>query len=475
MHSIAHILVSEQISVALNDCRLPLPVYAQAPTRTKDDLAIHSLRPHPLLTTLDLDDGEHVVAFVPSLSQVAVFNQAALALIQRLPLAEDAEAAEVYGALVRLVEMGLLVTTDSPALPCPAEPTTLVAWLHLTNACNLRCTYCYIEKNHEAMSLATAYQAIEASIAAALRHGYRELALKYAGGEPLLAFDTLVATHQYAQEQCAAAGLGLAATVLTNGTGLTAPRVARLRELGLNVTVSLDGATTSNDQQRPMCNGTGSTAAIMAGLERAHAGGIRPAVALTITSTSLAGVPALVQWLLERDLPFTLSFARDHTCGRSHRDLLADEAALIEGMRTIYATVAANPPSWSLLGALLDRTDLSHAHGQACAAGSHYLVIDHHGRIAACQMVQHMPVADIYHEDPLGAIRHDGRLPLGRHVDTKEGCRTCVWRYWCGGGCPLATLRATGRTDIQSPDCNIYKALYPDLLRLEGLRLLHQH
>jgi uncharacterized protein len=57
-------------------------------------------------------------------------------------------------------------------------------------------------------------------------------------------------------------------------------------------------------------------------------------------------------------------------------------------------------------------------------------------------------------------------------VEEKEGCRTCDWRYWCTGGCPLLTYRATGRSDIKSPNCNIYKALFPEALRLEALRLL---
>jgi uncharacterized protein len=30
----------------------------------------------------------------------------------------------------------------------------------------------------------------------------------------------------------------------------------------------------------------------------------------------------------------------------------------------------------------------------------------------------------------------------------------------------------TGRYNLKSPHCNIYKALYPEVLRLEGLRLL---
>jgi uncharacterized protein len=60
-------------------------------------------------------------------------------------------------------------------------------------------------------------------------------------------------------------------------------------------------------------------------------------------------------------------------------------------------------------------------------------------------------------------------------VDEKAECRTCTFRYRCAGGCPLETYRVTGRWDIKSPNCNIYKTLLPEALRLEGLRLMKVH
>ena len=57
-------------------------------------------------------------------------------------------------------------------------------------------------------------------------------------------------------------------------------------------------------------------------------------------------------------------------------------------------------------------------------------------------------------------------------VAQKEGCRDCSLRYRCAGGCPVETFRATGRWDVQSPNCGLYRALLPAALRLEGLRLM---
>jgi len=114
--------------------------------------------------------------------------------------------------------------------------------------------------------------------------------------------------------------------------------------------------------------------------------------------------------------------------------------ALMTGMRAAYAIIERNPPRWSLLGSLLDRADLSTPHRRTCAVGENYLVIDHHGRVAKCQMTIGQPVTTTAAADPLALIRADQVGVQNVPVDQKEGCRSCEWRYWCTGGCAIATL-----------------------------------
>ena len=99
-------------------------------------------------------------------------------------------------------------------------------------------------------------------------------------------------------------------------------------------------------------------------------------------------------------------------------------------------------------------------------------MIDQHGGLARCQMEIEKTLADVFAEDPLQVVRdvRDGFQNVP--VDSKEGCRDCEWRYWCAGGCSLLTFKLTGRSDVKSPNCNVYRSIYPDVLRLEGLRLL---
>jgi uncharacterized protein len=100
------------------------------------------------------------------------------------------------------------------------------------------------------------------------------------------------------------------------------------------------------------------------------------------------------------------------------------------------------------------------------------MVIDQRGGVAKCQMEIERPVTSVSAADPLGLIRADTIGVRNLPVQERQGCLDCAWQLWCAGGCPIATFRATGRYDVRSPNCGIYTTLYPEAMRLEGLRLL---
>lgn len=426
---------------------------------------------HPLLQMLPLAQ-DYKLAFVPSYGHVAVLDAEAAALVAQLPLGQRALRDDEAAALQQLAHAGLVGEQPTPHIPPPPAPTTLVAWLHLTSACNLRCGYCYVAQERVAMAPATAHRAVDAVLAAALRHGYRNVLLKYGGGEPLLQLPLLLEVQRRAQAAAQAQGVQLAGAVLSNGVLLDAAAAAQLAEAGLSLMVSLDGPPALHDAQRPTAGGKPSFAAARRGLHLARRAGVAVNVGITVTAANIAALPEFVALLLAEELPFSFSLYRQPVAGA---DLAADAEAIIAGMRRVYAVVAAQPPRWSVLGALLDRTHAGVAYQRSCAAGEHYMVVDPHGGVARCQMSLDEPLSSIIAADPLGDIRRSQRGAYNIPVDGKSGCRTCGWRYWCGGGCPVATYRATGCHSAPSPHCAVYQALLPDLLRLEGLRMLYWH
>ena len=448
------------------------------------------LVPHTVLTpSLALTrplPGDYQVALasaaVPSL---AVLNAPAARLLHafdagRTPaevlarLPGDYAPAPSRAAIEDLIRLGLLVPAGAePRLP-PEIPTILNAWLHVTNACNLDCAYCYVAKSNEAMSPEVGRRAVDAVLDSAVRHGFASVRLKYAGGEPSLNFGLVVELHTYARAQAERRGLRLEGVLLSNGVDLSDRLLTSLLVQNIGLAISLDGLDGSHDAQRPRADGSGTAASVRRTLERAQALGLLPDVTVTITDRNLDALPETVAWLLERDLPFALNFYRQHERSADRRDLALRNRRLIAGVRRAFRVIEERPPRYSLLNCLLDRVQMAAPHHYPCAAAHNYLVIDHRGRVAQCQMAMDRPVTTVWADDPLAEVQHAPGGIVGLSVEEKQGCAECPWRYWCAGGCPLQTYRATGRYDTRSPLCAVYRALMPNLVQLEGLRLLKE-
>jgi len=354
-----------------------------------------------------------------------------------------------------------------------SAPSTLSAWLHITNACNLRCHYCYVSKSPDHMAPETSQRAIDAVIRSAVRHGYQRVHLKYAGGEAALQMPQVITTHDYAQKLAQEHQLQLSAGLLSNGTIMTQRMIEQLKERHIHTMLSLDGIGATHDQQRSYINGAkGSFAMVDRTISRLLANNLQPSINVTVSQRNIAGLPALLSYILERDLPFSLSYYRENDCSASITDLQFSETQMIDGMRAAFIHLEQHLPRRRIIDGLIDKGSMYAPHHYTCGIGRNYLVINQRGEVAKCQMDMARTVTTIHAADPLHEIRSDPNGIQAIDVDQKEGCRTCTWRYWCGGGCPLVTYRMTGRNDIRSPNCAIYQALYPDAVRLEALRLL---
>jgi uncharacterized protein len=431
------------------------------------------------LVDVALDDGWHAVFGPDGGGGVVVLDEAARRLLDRLDeprtaadLAPDGDdGTAVTAVLLRMLQNG--VVHEAGAAPAVEfrESTELTAWLHITNACNLRCPYCYVDKTDEAMEPALAGEIVESLVRSAVDNGFRSLRLKYAGGEASLNMAVLLAMHDRAVALCGENGLALSTVVLSNALAISRRTARELAVRGIAVMVSLDGIGAAHDAQRPTLTGNPSFARVLRSIDTLVAAGIPPHLSITITNRNVAAVAEVVRFAVERDLTFSFNFFRDNDCSASFDDLQYEEREMIEGLRAAFAVIAELLPPWSVLGSVLDRGQLLAPRQKACGVGDDYVVVDQRGRIAKCHMDLESTVGDIRTVDPVRAVRSDLLGIQNLLVDQKEGCRDCSWRHWCAGGCSVATFRATGRFDVRSPNCNIYRAIYPDAVRLEGLRL----
>lgn len=416
-------------------------------------------------------DEDHRLLFNPLGSYgVVVVNQSAYDVYAGA--SRGADGAEAEDVLRALVGLELIHPDGQPPRPVIAPSEVLTAWLHVTNGCNLRCPYCYIHKSAEAMDESAGRAAVESVFASARAHGFRAVKLKYAGGEASLNHRLVVTLHEYATELAAASGLRLEATLLSNGVRLPEHLARTCQEAGIRVMISLDGIGEQHDVQRPFANGRPSFHLVERTIAELIDLGCAPHLSVTVTGRNAGGLSDVVRFALERDLTFSINLFRDNDCAATAPDLRYEEEEIIGSLRAAFEVIEHSLPRWSVLGSVLDRGQLLQPRQRSCGVGQDYLVIDQRGRVAKCHMEIERTLGDVFSDDPLTLVRQDRTSALNLLVEEKEGCRDCTWRYWCSGGCSVATFRATGRYDVKSPNCNIYKAIYPDALRLEGLRLL---
>lgn len=362
-----------------------------------------------------------------------------------------------------MAEAGLLRLVDGKRRALLVRRQELVAWLHVTDACNLNCPYCYVVKSGHSMALETGLHAVREVFSAAQLSGFSQVKLKYAGGEPTLCFDRVQAFHAEALLCADQTGLPLRAVMLSNGVCVNVQIADWLAETGVKLMISLDGVGAAHDRLRSLVGGQGTFDRITKNVDMLLARGIRPSISITITGQNALDSSAAARWALEHDLSVSVNFYRSPP-GRSDQQAMAmEEESVIAGMRAVYQVFAEMMPSRPFLDGLLDRFRFR-AHTTTCGAGHAYWVIGHDGRRVDCHMLL----------DPALDGSPSAQL-CNMPVDERLGCRGCFYRYYCTAGCPLESFRHSGRWDAQGPNCGIYQVLAPMALRLEGMRLLKEN
>lgn len=119
--------------------------------------------------------------------------------------------------------------------------------VYLTNRCNLACSYCYVAVNQgppARLDLHGLKGALDEFLSG---EGAPRKKVTFLGGEPFLDFELMAAAARHVRERF---GDEPVLQTFTNGTLLTPERYRTLSELGVHVTISIDGKREVNDAKR---------------------------------------------------------------------------------------------------------------------------------------------------------------------------------------------------------------------------------
>ena len=127
--------------------------------------------------------------------------------------------------------------------------------LHVAHDCNLRCAYCFASTGHfggarELMSFETAKAAVDYLINCS--GSRKNLEIDFFGGEPLMNFDVVMQTVDYARSLEKKFNKNFRFTITTNGTLLDDFKINYINSEMSNVVLSIDGSKKVNDRIRKM-------------------------------------------------------------------------------------------------------------------------------------------------------------------------------------------------------------------------------
>jgi len=146
---------------------------------------------------------------------------------------------------------GLLFSRDKPQYPILMSPSVRELVLNITHACNLACRYCFVRNfypdQESSMSLEMVKEAIK------LFDSKTSASVGFFGGEPMIAFPTIVEVVKYVQSRNKALGHGASNFKMTTNATLIDGRVAQyLKANNFSLIVSLDGDQTTHNAMRPL-------------------------------------------------------------------------------------------------------------------------------------------------------------------------------------------------------------------------------
>ena len=354
--------------------------------------------------------------------------------------------------------------------------------LVLTHECNLACSYCYTgEKFRRDMDWETAM----ASLDLAFRehrprvpwatHDETPVDVGFFGGEPLICWDMLVRVSEEARARAAREGRRLRLAVTTNGTLVTKARAEKLRELGVEVTLSLDGSRSAHDATRPQKGGRSSFDDVVAGAEALKAAGLPLEVIAVVAPQNVAWLGESVRFLVDLG-------ARNVILNPCFEETWSDDAlALWERGMAEAAEVYADCMRKGRPVAMptFDNKLLAAAKGglascDTCGSGTTEVAVAPSGNLYGCAR----QVGE--DRDPKLVIGH-----LDRGIDTSRtgnmlrgpadpACETCEEKWRCGASCACANLAETGTTHLPGGTQCWYEQASARIADSVGLKLLDE-
>ena len=383
----------------------------------------------------------------------------------------DDQFGEAYKEVCDLVNEGMLFTSDNFAdlsIDVVNRPTNVKAiCLNVAHTCNLSCEYCFAKggKYHgpdAIMTTETAKKAIDFLIENSGNH--YNLDVDFFGGEPLMNWDVVKETVDYARNLEEKYNKHFNFTLTTNGMLLDDDKIEYLNENMKNVVLSLDGRREIHDEFRKTIGGKGSFDTVVPKFQNfvSKRGDKEYYMRGTYTANNLDFTKDIKTYL---DLGFKRT-SLEPVVGNSKSDYALKEEDLpvlfeeYEKLADMMIDAIDNNNKFIFYHYMIDLENGPCAHKRisGCGSGTEYMAITPSGELYPCHQFvgnDDFIIGDINQ----GIIRDDIIEDFKKcNCYSKEECKSCWANMYCSGGCAANNYNAKGDiNETHDYSCKLFK------------------
>ncbi len=381
--------------------------------------------------------------------------------------------------ITELYEAGwLIVNGQTIGTPVCSQKNTnnklSLVVIETSNACNFRCTYCYSNATNGAlMDLKIAKRAIDD---AAEIHD-QPVTILFHGGEPLLNFDLIKSTVDYANRFVRKDGSKkFFFSIQTNLSLINLEKLEFLKKHAFDIGISIDGPKDFNDQTRKFKNGKGTYNSIVKGIKLLQRNKMSFGTILVVSDINV--IDHIYDFMVEHGIDH-IKINPYFMQGRAQKKMpvqtlqkkyayktlrLVDR--LIENNTTDKKLIVDNASV--MLKIILGQDNGSMCMGLPCGAGVHTLGIGFDGAVYPCDSmkgVKGLSIGNIQFQ----SMKKMLNAPLvneikKRTADFMEDCRLCWLRSGCKVNCANNSYNRAKTFLEKSEMCGYYKIMFPELM-----------
>jgi len=481
-------LFVKAVKMKSDSCILQLSLFKKIIGGTKMNKKPFDFEISPFVHMVSLSDTQYEVFYnALTLGMVVVRNDVVQALKNDIHRVRSATVCQLCSAKILVSTEEIAFRDLERAKKFLQKKIIGVLCLMLTESCNLRCRYCFIEHkfpvNHVFNSLTPemAKDGIDVFVKhlpKSLENGLEDPTISFYGGEPLLNLPTLKWALNYIAylKDKGKIPSHVFLALNTNGT-VVSPEIAKLlKKHNVSASVSVDGPQIIHDRGRPDILGKGSFQKVLKGIAILRAYGVDVGISCAVAMHNLKYLEEISEWFIEQigvDV-FGFNILLDGGLPDPDFNLIDYSTELGHKMVECFKIARKKGKQEERSFRLARSFAEGRIHYYDCSACGQQLVVDPCGRFGPCHAYLHSEKNFIPPNKEIDLFSH----PLWEEwrfrspINMKQ-CQGCIALGICGGGCPYnAESRKGSIWKLDESFCPFARSMTRLLIKEVGKKVL---